>query len=79
MFTIKTISRHGNEALYAGLAVSYFSGTDDNGNSDSDMRPSVCATLDDNSTVHLYHGDVFIMNDNGSTVATYRLPDNVGA
>lgn len=74
MFTIKTISKYGNEAIYSGAAVSYFSGTDDAGQSSSDSRPAVHVTLNDDTSVALSDGQVFVMNESGKTVAAYRFP-----
>lgn len=73
MFTVKAISKYGNEAIYPAMAVSYFSGTDDTGASDTSARPSVHVTLDDESAVKIDSGQVFVMNDAGKTVAGYRF------
>lgn len=74
MFTVRIYSNFGNESLYPATNV-FAEGSENVANA----IKSVTVNMPDGASVTVYDGNIFVMNENGKTVATYYLSKNLKA
>lgn len=76
MFTVKWVAENGSEMLYESVGdVSFTPGSVRDATSTTGPNNSCVTFPSADSAVHTYldTGTIYVMNDKGGTVATYRL------
>lgn len=77
MFTLKHVSEDGNETIYQSEEVQHTNGGMFGSTESVDPPPTVWRTSPHTREITpLTGGTVYVMNDEGKTVAIYRLSSN---